>query len=251
METPSSEDLEIILNRIGFRDYKKRVYKTLFRLREASVTEINRASGVPMPKIYGIMDELERAGYVSLALARPRKYALVHPKIVFDKLLKEKESEISQLRLRVDKVVRAFGAVGPKLSEKFGVLRGRENVLRFLASVLDSNNKSYWASVAFNTGYTSLMPILKRKIKEGFDVRIIGPPGRDPIIRKYAKLGAKVKVVDGLKEPLRFSLHDGRFLALTLTSEDGEYVTILTDSSSLIKKMTTLFLYYWKIGRRR
>lgn len=244
-------DLENFLEKMGFGEYKKRVYMGVFKLREASIHEIGQVSKVPLPKIYEVVNELEEEGYITLTLSRPRRYSLVHPGVVFDKIIKEREEQLSAFRMDRDMILNLFNTLSRKPEEKFELLRGREKVLNVLTNELKFNTvKSYWAVVAFHSVSTPLMPIFKRKAGRGLDVRVVGPLGKDYIIRKYLSLGVKVRIVDHIKEPIRFSIYDNKRLAFTLADIEKDYVTLWTDSTPLVKNMRNLFLHYWNNGGR-
>jgi len=248
-ENISIKDLEKLLERLGFSDYKKRVYKALFELGESSIPEIGKRSHVPLPKVYGVAEELESEGFISMTLAKPKKYVIIDPKVVIDKIIELKQQEITDLKQSQDHVAKLLQVFQTKQDDDFIIMRHRDKILHYLSKQVQKAKKCYWACVAFNASSTPLMEILKHKIKEGFEVRIIGYGKDNFIVQKYKNLGCKVRITDTITPPMRFSLFDQKFLALTLADEKRDYVTLWTNSKPLVNSMLNLFQHYWGLGK--
>lgn len=59
-----AEKLNILLEYAGFTKYQRHAFNALFSIKEGTIDEISNKSGVPLPKTYEIMKELERKGFV-------------------------------------------------------------------------------------------------------------------------------------------------------------------------------------------
>lgn len=99
---PSLQDL-------GLSEYESRVYRTLLRTGPTTAKQLSNASGVPMGRIYDVLNDLEEAEFVRSQPARqPKKYAAVEPQTALSRLLEERraafEAELVQFEGIVEEV---------------------------------------------------------------------------------------------------------------------------------------------------
>jgi sugar-specific transcriptional regulator TrmB len=86
---------EEVLRNLGLNAYELKTYLALLGAGKESLqaSELSAASGVPMARIYDIMESLERKGFVRIGLGRPTLYQGVPP---------EEALEAHRARLRLD-----------------------------------------------------------------------------------------------------------------------------------------------------
>lgn len=83
------------LIRLGFTEYEARAYIGLVGLSEGTARQVHEASGVPRPRIYNIMESLERRGIVEVWQGKPRYYRAVPPDRFIRILRKDLEESIA------------------------------------------------------------------------------------------------------------------------------------------------------------
>ena len=245
------EKLNKLLDHAGFTKYQRQAFNTLFSIKEGTIEDISNKSGVPLPKTYEVMKELDRKGFVLAVMGRPQKYKAIPPEVAFLNFLKEKERVLVTSKKYVADVSKMFNNSNDVSLENIQLMRTKDIVLNFLANHLQNNvEKSYYACVAFRSPRTPLIEIIKEKIERGIDVKVVGciPKGKDYIAQKYKKLGVKVRTLDGLVAPIRFSVYDNEYASFTLSDADREYVTIWTSSKPIVKTISDLFNHYWEKG---
>lgn len=83
------------LRNLGLNAYEVKTYLALLGTGKESLqaSELSAASGVPMARIYDIMESLERKGFARIGLGRPTLYQAVSP---------EEALEAHRTRLRLD-----------------------------------------------------------------------------------------------------------------------------------------------------
>jgi len=97
-------DEEIIekLKLLGLRDYEARIYATLVVLGPSKASEIAKESEVPRPRVYDVLKELHKKGFVDISEGNPTYFRAVEPEKVIaslrDKYLKSSEEVIIKLK---------------------------------------------------------------------------------------------------------------------------------------------------------
>ena len=77
------------LVQLGLKEYEARIYVALVGLGEANVRRIHEASGVPRPRVYDVLNELDQKGFIEIRQGSPLMYKSVHPDIVVSFLKKD------------------------------------------------------------------------------------------------------------------------------------------------------------------
>ncbi len=84
------------LSRLGLREYEARIYVALVGLGEANVRSIHEASGVPRPRVYDVLEELEKRGFIEVRQGSPLMYSAVRPDIVISFLKKDLDTAAAE-----------------------------------------------------------------------------------------------------------------------------------------------------------
>ena len=85
------------LRDLGLSEYEAQAYRSLLKTGPTTAKELSRVSGVPMGRIYDILNSLEQADMVrSQSASRPKKYAAVEPTTALDRLLADKRRELER-----------------------------------------------------------------------------------------------------------------------------------------------------------
>ncbi len=94
------------LRDLGLSEYESRAYRALLDVGPATAKELSEASGVPMGRVYDVLNSLERHRLArSQAASRPKKYLAVEPDAALDRLLEEKQRELDEQAEQYEAVV--------------------------------------------------------------------------------------------------------------------------------------------------
>jgi len=74
------------LQALGMNEYEANVYSTLVGLQKATARDIHELSGVPRGRIYDILNDLARRGFVGVEEGSPTSYYVLDIDQVFDRL---------------------------------------------------------------------------------------------------------------------------------------------------------------------
>lgn len=107
MEEAMEEGIVDGLRKLGLTQYEAKAYATLVGMGEATAREVNEISGVPRTRIYDILHDLGKKGFVESSEGSPTYYRAVEPDQVMERLRNElvesidrSASELKGLRLQ-------------------------------------------------------------------------------------------------------------------------------------------------------
>ncbi|MBI4168274.1 MAG: TrmB family transcriptional regulator [Candidatus Aenigmarchaeota archaeon] len=83
---------------LGFTGYQARVLAALYGRSNLTGAQVAQLSGVPVTKIYGVLDQLGSLGVVFYSPQRPKKYQAAEPDEIISIIIDRKQSEIKKLR---------------------------------------------------------------------------------------------------------------------------------------------------------
>ncbi|MCK4498674.1 TrmB family transcriptional regulator, partial [Candidatus Bathyarchaeota archaeon] len=68
------EGIRRVLKELGLTLYESAVYMTLIERGVLSASEVSEGTQVPFSKVYEVLNNLERKGWVDVEQGRPRRY---------------------------------------------------------------------------------------------------------------------------------------------------------------------------------
>jgi sugar-specific transcriptional regulator TrmB len=101
------------LGELGLSSYEEKGYRTLLSLGSATAQEVSEASGVPMGRIYDVLNGLDARDIVRSQSTEPTRYAAVDPETAVDRLLAERRRELDAREARYEALAEG---VGPELA---------------------------------------------------------------------------------------------------------------------------------------
>ena len=135
------------LRDLGLSKYEARAYRSLLRVGPTTAKELSEASGVPMGRIYDVLNALEGHSLVrSQTAGRPKKYAAVEPDTALNRLLEAKREEfrtrIDQYEATVDELTADLEATAPIDGEFWTAAVGTEASVDLLVERLAAAEQS-------------------------------------------------------------------------------------------------------------
>ncbi|MDY7082008.1 MAG: helix-turn-helix domain-containing protein [Halobacteria archaeon] len=95
----------VSLSDLGLSEYEAQVYTALLDSRTATAKELSDESGVPMGRIYDVLENLESRRLIrSQTASRPKKYVPVEPDTAIDRIVEEKKRELQEDIQRYEEV---------------------------------------------------------------------------------------------------------------------------------------------------
>ena len=84
------------LSKFNLSTYESKAYIALCSLISAKAVDISEESGIPRSKIYDVLKELNRKGFVEIERTKPLKYTVVAPKEIFKREREKIETELAE-----------------------------------------------------------------------------------------------------------------------------------------------------------
>ncbi|WP_019419631.1 TrmB family transcriptional regulator [Paenibacillus sp. OSY-SE] len=169
-----------MLQKFGFSQYESKVYETLVVSEDPmDASTVVKHSGVPKAKIYEVLSRLSDKGLVSDSISDKKKTYLALPlQVVIDKLSKEFENSIEQLKQLNKRKIYADNQVWS--------LKSDTSIEAYCKHLIEEAAHSIIVSM-WNDEFKECVPLLERKEQEGVRVEAF-VTGTDVPQAKVSKL---------------------------------------------------------------
>lgn len=237
------EEINDLLKDMGLRDYLIKAYMDILRSKEPSTAyEIAKSSGLPLSKIYEILNELMKKGLIYLVPGKFKKFMACEAKSSLKNLLLSELKSINDLSARIDEL-----KLPTLKQEKIMIFRGKERMAVFQDDL--KNSKIYSYSFFQNIPQLNhpLKELIKDKIKKGVDIRgIVSLNEKNKILyEEWNKIFPSVYKIKNLLENSRMGVIDDEIVRFTLI-ENNEPLMIRIHDNDLAKLFKKVFINEWK-----
>jgi HTH-type transcriptional regulator, sugar sensing transcriptional regulator len=171
-----SEKGRRILQDLGLTDYEMKAYVSLLEKPGVQASEVSKESDVPVSKIYEVLSNLERKGWVESQHTRPSKYFPKSP-----------STALQALRLRTQAEFKAYedqllGELMPLYEKKdtqerpdIWIVRGDYNILAKVRESVSRCKKEILVVIppALNEVIDLVVPVLSDMKASGVNVRVL------------------------------------------------------------------------------
>lgn len=166
-------ELQVALEDAGLSPYQADAYVTILECGAAPATEIAEASGVPDPRIYDVLRDLENEGYIE-TYKQGTLHARVHDIGVLREML---ENRATRFRDAADEIETRWEE--PSIEETvISIVKRFETVLNNADRDIRMATNQVQASLNVET-YELLRPALKQATENGANVKLSIYPGKD------------------------------------------------------------------------
>jgi sugar-specific transcriptional regulator TrmB len=224
------------LRAIGMNEYEANVYSTLVGLQKATARDIHETSGVPRGRIYEILNDLARRGFIGVEEGSPSSYYVLDIDVVFDRLKKDYIRTLDETREALKNL-----SVKPRLPpDSFFILRSDWAIENHISSLLRRVKKSMvflcYDPEFLRKHYAAIKP-LERKInlyvvvRRREDYTGINLPiyeARGTVIDLLDASPVNDPVIDRRKDECAI-LVDGRDFLVITTAGSGRHAVIGSD----------------------
>jgi len=222
------------LKRLGLKDYEARVYAALVLLGPSKASEVARESGVPRPKVYEVLKELHRKGFVDFSEGKPAFFRAVEPEKVIgalrDEYIKSAEEAIISLKS------------GRRREEEWypvWYLQGEWNIRGKAEELIEGAQREVIAAFVDRRFSRKLTRALRNANGRGVDVTALLLGGKRP---KYLE-GMRVEVVDpkrlqkkeDLKTIFIHSMFEGSYAIKALIIVDSRESLMIYGEKGVLK----------------
>ncbi len=222
------------LRALGMNEYEASVYSTLVGLQKATARDIHEISGVPRGRIYEILNDLARRGFIGVEEGSPSSYYVLDIDMVFDRLKDDYVRSLDETREALKSL-----SVKPHLPPvSFFILRSGWAIENHLSALFRRVKKSMVIlcySPEFLQKYYTVIKPLERKIdlyvvvrrKEDYvDINLPIYEAEGTVIDLLDSRPVKESVMEGLRTDECAILADGRDFLAIATAGSGRHAVI-------------------------
>lgn len=256
------EELVGSVARFGLTDREARLYLALLRKGRASARELAHEAGIDRVLGYRMLDALRVRGVVEATAERPRRYAAVPPRALFERSLRERAAVLAQDETLAGTLAESLPLLVRELNDqapRFQVLQGTPAIFAYLREMLRRAQEEVCAMVTHRALRGSVeygLPVeLPRLLKGGGRFRLIVES--DPRVRRLVQRFSGVSRRHPLAElrqlspqPTRLTIVDRAeamlFLVPEARSGQLEELAVWTDNPAFVLGQLHYFNVVWE-----
>lgn len=246
---PITEKTRQSLKEFGLTDYEMRAYAALLEMGPMTASELSENAEVPYSKMYEVLGNLEKKGWIEAEHGRPSRYypkppvdAIEATKLRMESSLKSSEAQIlSELQPLYEK---------KEVHERpdIWIVRGEFNVLGKVREIINRSQKELLIAIpGLNEAVVEMFsPSLIRLREQGVKALVMTTQNQDGKVLKGLTKFVDVKVRRQLFGGGIIS--DVKEVMILLGGETGEEVSlaIWSDHVGLAKFAKNYFEYLWR-----
>lgn len=156
---------------LGLNNYESKVYITLNKVISGTAREIGEAAEVPRPRVYSILQELVKKGFVEVADGKPLKFTVVPPHDAFKKHRNWMNQTLDQAESDLNII---YESNIPSFPAPIWVVNGPEKIIKKEMEIISraEDNLLVLAGFMFEDELSLLRENLQKVVKKGVKVRI-------------------------------------------------------------------------------
>lgn len=240
------------LKEFGLTEYEAKAYVSLVESGAVSASELSRIAGIPYSKIYEIIGNLERKGWVESAQGRPSKYyskapstALESSRIRFETTLKSSEAEALQ------ELQPLYEKKGVQEKPDIWIVRGQDNIVDKIKETLVETRRELMVAMPavpepIVSMATSILSLLRGK---GVNVSVMIPENSSRDTIKRLRGSAQVRTRESLFGGGIISDDNRIILLLGADADKGLTLAISSDHIGLVRFGKSYFEYLWESSK--
>lgn len=233
---------------IGLKGYEGKAYLTLLSLGESTAPKISSKAGIPLPRIYDVLESLLTKGLVEVKPGRPRLYKAIPPNIALNYYVRKYVENILTLNEKIiEELSKLYGSTSyerPYIwlsrSSEMSIERAKDMIRNMAMDGFAAISKT-----PFNKLLDTLYVKLLRNQSSVFTVTLTFEPTGLRNLEKLISLNnvdirvLPTGIIDALEVDSRNAIMFGK--TYTLLTKEWELILLLNE---------TFYHGYWRIAKR-
>jgi sugar-specific transcriptional regulator TrmB len=249
---PVSERTKKALREFGLTEYEVKVYIALVESGPMPASQLSTTATIPYSKIYEILGNLERKGWVETQQGRPSKYFPKPPSAALDSSRVRMESTLKSSQID------ALSELQPLYERKevqerpdIWIVRGQNNILDRIKETLGRTRRELLVAmpVVPESVISMAAPILSLMVSRGIGVSLMVPSVTSKDVIKRLKGLAEVRVRDQMFGGGMISDSSEIIILLGEEPEKGLTLAISSHHEGLVKFGKIYFEFLWENSR--
>jgi HTH-type transcriptional regulator, sugar sensing transcriptional regulator len=247
-----SETIRRALKEFGLTEYEVKAYIALVESGPMPASQLSTTAAIPYSKIYEILGNLERKGWVEIEQGRPSKYfpkppstALEASRVRMENTLKSSQTEaLSELQPLYEKK-------GVQERPDIWIVRGQNNILDRIKETLGRTRRELLVAMPIvpDSVISMATPLLSLMNSRGIKVSVMvpGPTSKD-VVRKLKGL-AEIRVREQMFGGGIISDSSEIIILLGEEPEKGLTLAISSHHVGLVKFGKSYFEFLWESSK--
>jgi len=227
------------LQKLGLSEYKTRALAATLELGACSITQISRKSGLPTSKLYEIVSDLSRRGFVRVIQQRPLRIEPSEFETALKNYVESKKADLDAIH----KELAALQTKSIAKTTQFEVVNSRDGFFVRVKSAVSSSKKEICAVVRNYRLDFDLKQRVSEFTKNGGRLRLIGPNVSADKTKYWIEAGAHIRFID--VPSTRFTVWDGQRTAIGFKDQSYDYFSLWINDSVVGKSFQKMFDEYW------
>jgi sugar-specific transcriptional regulator TrmB len=242
-----SEKTERALQDLGLTSYEIKAYATLVQYGPMTAINISKQSNVPYSKVYDVLSNLERKGWIETDHSRPSKFYPKSPTTSLETMRMKIDSDRKKNETQViSELSPLFEKRGSKERPDIWIVRGQFNILTKLKEMLEACTTDLMVAtpLVLDAVIDLAAPLMMTLKGKGVRIRVMCTEnaGENHLksISKWGEIRVRSQMFAG------GAISDSREVLILLgADEPSSAVAIWADHPSLANFATNYFQYLW------
>jgi HTH-type transcriptional regulator, sugar sensing transcriptional regulator len=163
------------LKLMGLTEYETKVYVALTSLISANATEISIAANVPRSKVYQVLKNLVKKGFIEMSRGKPLIFTVIPPHEIFQK---SRNHIKDRMDLAENELSHVYESQIPQVPAPIWLLHGPEKIVNKEMEIISRAEESLFimGGLMFPEEPPRLKDHLEKSIKKGVNIRILTAP---------------------------------------------------------------------------
>ena len=242
------------LKDFGLTEYEVKVYVSLVESGSMTASVLSRTAGIPYSKIYEILGNLERKGWIETEQGRPSKHYAKAPMVALESSRVRAENMLRSSQMEaLDELSPIYEKKGVQEKPDIWIVRGQDNVVDKIKETLARTRQELLVALPVAPPESIVdmaVPLLGLMREHGVKVMVLVPAGTNREVLRRMKGLADVR----LREQMFGGgiISDSSEILLLLGEElpKGLTLAISSDHIGLVKFGKSYFEYLWENSKQ-
>jgi len=256
-------DLAQRLKELKLTEYESKVYCALVEGGALTAEEISKTSGVPLTRVYGVLESLRLKNMVIEVAGRPKKFEALQPKIAMKGYVAYVRSMMDEELRRLEEKARELSTIlesiywskrlGPSSTEILRQLASLSEMESYTKLVISRAEREACILTYLFTWLDVVKEELSEALKHGAEVKVlVHELSRSASKKAYEakSMGAEVRVYSGEPYPMRGVIVDGKravFMFYMAVTPERPLLSspYYSENIAVVRMLRDAFNYLW------
>jgi len=251
-ELPVSERTKRALKDFDLTEYEVKAYIALVESGPVPASQLSMTAAIPYSKIYEILGNLERKGWVETEQGRPSKYFAKPPSMALDSSRVRMESTLKSSQTNaLSELQPLYEKKGVQERPDIWIVRGQDNILDRIKETLGRTRRELLVAmpVVPEPVISVATPLLSLMVSRGIRVSLMVPSMTGNDVIRRLKGSAEVRIREQMFGGGMISDSSEIIILLGEEPEKGLTLAISSRHEGLVKFGKSYFEFLWENSR--